>query len=85
MARFGVGVIARQMAPDSRILKNLRSQPNASPTIAIWTPDNAIILPPESGKLIGTDLVAVPGYTHLAVVEAPTVELVILRAVARVT
>lgn len=81
MSRFGVGHAARQSSLDSAVLQTLRSQPHRCPATAIWTPDDAIIVPPESGKLAGANSIAVAGYSHLAIVEAPAVEAAIVEAV----
>ncbi len=78
-ARFGLGPAARQMRLDSVLLQRLRSKPHTCPATAIWTPDDTIILPPASGQMDGAEIVAVAGYTHLAIVEAPEVEAAIVR------
>lgn len=78
-AYFAIGAAAHQLRIGSAILSGLASQELACPATAIWTPDDALILPPVSGKLAGAEIVAVSGYTHFAVVEAPAVEAAILR------
>lgn len=78
-AYFGVGPAAHQLRIGSDVLRGLASQPFTCPVTAIWTPDDALILPPTSGKLPRAETIAVSGYTHLAVVQAPAVEAAILR------
>jgi triacylglycerol esterase/lipase EstA (alpha/beta hydrolase family) len=82
MARFGVGAASRDMKIGSAVLEQMRAQPLACPTTAIWTPDDAIIVPPESAKIDGAEMVAVPFFTHLAIAEAPEVAAAIIRAAA---
>jgi triacylglycerol esterase/lipase EstA (alpha/beta hydrolase family) len=83
-AHFGFGEAARQMRPGSDVIRRLADLPPPCPATALWTPDDTIILPPTSGKLAGAKIVAIPGYTHLAVVEAPAVEEVIVRTAGAV-
>jgi triacylglycerol esterase/lipase EstA (alpha/beta hydrolase family) len=78
MAWFGLAQAARQMRPGSDLIHGLNARPSGVPATAIWTPDDTIILPPDSGKLVGAETIAVAGYTHLAVVEAPEVERTIV-------
>jgi len=78
-AYFGIGAAAYQLRIGSAVLRTLASQQLACPVTAIWTPDDSLILPPTSGRLSGAENIAVAGYTHLAVVEAPAVEGAIMR------
>ncbi len=78
-AYLGIGTAAHQLRIGSVVLQGLASKPLNCPATAIWTPDDALLLPPTSGKLAEAETVAVSGYTHFAVVEAPAVEAAILR------
>jgi pimeloyl-ACP methyl ester carboxylesterase len=82
-ARFAFGAAARQMRLGSELIQRLAESPVPCPATAIWTADDAIILPADSGRLPGARTIALKGYTHLSVVGAPEVEAAIARAAAR--
>jgi pimeloyl-ACP methyl ester carboxylesterase len=78
LAYFGIGTAARQLQPGSEILMRLANTQLSCPTTSVWTPDDGIILPSSNAKLTGADIVTIPGYTHLAVAEAPAVEQLLI-------
>jgi triacylglycerol lipase len=79
-AYLGLGAAARGMRPQSPMIQKLAAFRAPCEATALWTPDDTIILPPESGQLKDAAQIAVPGYTHLAVANAPEVTAAISRA-----
>lgn len=74
IARLGRGRNARQMEPDSQWLQRLNARPPpAIPTASIWTLDDEILAPPESGRLPGARETVLNGLGHMAMVFSPRV------------
>jgi triacylglycerol lipase len=73
-ARMGLGTDARQMEPDSRWLAELNAteQPPV-PTLCLWSPHDAVVLPPSSGRLRGVAEVVLPALGHLSMGFSPRV------------
>ena len=82
LARLGLGENARQMRPDSAWLKALQGTPVTVPSVALYSPHDNYVMPQDSAKLQGAQLIALPGLGHLAMATSPAVLEAICAAAA---
>jgi triacylglycerol lipase len=74
LARLAFGRNARQMRPDSEWLRHLDAQPLPPvPIASLWTRDDEIVAPPDSGRLAGARETVLDGIGHLAMLFSPRV------------
>jgi len=70
LARLARSAQAMALRPRSEVLERLRAQdpwpPTLPPLRCFWSPDDLVLMPPESGALPGALAEEVPGFTHFS-------------------
>jgi pimeloyl-ACP methyl ester carboxylesterase len=78
------GAAGKEMRPGSAFLNKLdRAGPSPVPVTAIWSPDDNMVVPGRSARLIGARHIMLPGVAHLSQCFAPETEAAVMDAVAR--
>jgi triacylglycerol lipase len=86
IARLGGAPLARALRPTSPLFERLRKQEpwpaDWPPLTAVWSRDDVLIAPPESGQLAGAASVEVPGFSHLDFLRRPAAWAIVRAALS---